>query len=1400
MNGPVRLPYPGLRPFRREEADLFFGRESSVDEMVSRLAKTRFLAVLGPSGSGKSSLVRTGLLDALELGLMAGAGPRWLIADMRPGARPIENLGRALLALPGAGDGGSAAQEEPAGFARRLRRGPRSLIEWCTEGHLPARANLLLLVDQFEELFRYADLAGRDEAEAFVSLLINSAEAADLPIYVVLTMRSEFLGPSALIPDLAERINEGLYLTRRMTRDEMREAIVGPAVVCGFTIEPVLVNTLLNDLASFAPWEGERGVEQFQLLARRADQLPLLQHVLNRLWLCAREADPVAPIVLSLDAYEALGGLAGALDAHAEEVLATIPTEHRGSAEPVFRALVSGSSIATAVRRPCRISELVALACGRSDAVARVVEAFRDPGCNFLVASPAGALEPETTVDISHESLIRQWKRLSEWLNAEAKAAEEYRYLEETASRWEKRQSGLLRMPYLAAALAWRARESPSEAWAKRYGGNFTLAMRFLEQSGRRQRVRRQSGIGVGVLAGLMVVIGLPILVHQQLALGRLQAATQADNAGISDLNGQGGHKDYAAAIKSFQKAVALGSVDAAYQMGRVYEYGYGVVPDDKKAAEWYRMAAGKGHASAEFYLGYFYDEGRGTKQDFGQAMFWYREAALQGNAAAENNIGYLYDHGRGVKADPKQAMQWYQRSAEAGDGAAASNIGWLYQHGVGVPRDYGKAMTWFFKSASENWADGAADLGYLYEAGLGVQADPGAALVWYLKAANDGSAYGAFNVGRFYEHGIAVAKDYDRAMAWYRKAAAAGSVSAEDNIGYFYENGFGVRRDYAEAMRWFRKSAAGGNAQAMNGIGWLYQHGAGVTRDDAEAMAWYRKAAEAGSSTGAFNVGFLYAHGIGVGRDVKTAMHWFRESAEVGDVDAAFELGYLYKNGAGIKPDPAQAMRWYLKAANEGDSDAALEVGYFYANAIGVAKNDAEAMTWYKKSAAGGNSTAENNIGFLYEYGRGVKQDYFEAMYWYRQAAEAGNHLAESNIGHLYEHGLGVKQDYAKAAEWYRKAALGGNVRAEYDLGSLYEFGQGVPLDPATAVSWYLKAAEAGDVHAELRVGYFYDEGLGVHQDHAKALEWYKKSAVGGDSTAAYNIGLLFQYGRGVPRDYAEAMRWYRQAAGADNEGAEVNIGYLYAHGLGVAQDYRMAMTWYRKAAASGDALADNNIGSLYESGHGVTQDDAKAAEWYRKAALGGNVDGEYNLGDLYATGKGVPQDDAQAKAWFGKAAAQGDADAARRIGEILSAEGTLDQARTWLTRSVQLAQATLAKNASDPDAMRTIRLAAGAIGNISGHLLMMGAFAKALNAADSSIALAPDLVWLQINRADALMMLGQTDAARTIYLRYQAIANDGAGGGKSWKQDVVADFAELRTHGFTSPLMTEIEGDFQD
>lgn len=481
-----RQPYPGLRAFDRDEADLFFGREGCIDSMVDRLAATRFLAVLGSSGSGKSSLVRTGLLDALELGLLGEAGSRWAVAAMRPGGAPLANLAHALLAAVGS-DG-----EAPAVMLEAfLRRGPLSLAEWCRDGHLPPGSNLLVLADQFEELFRYGDYAAREEAQAFVALLLEATRQRDVPIHVVLTMRSEFLGACALVPGLAERINAGLYLTPRMTRQETREAIEGPAAVCGFAIETGLVTRLLNDLAAFAPWDGDHGTDQLQALSRRADQLPLMQHVLNRLWLRASGAG--GPITLRLADYDDLGGLGGAIDAHAQEILDTLGPAALPLVEPVFRALVTGTSVATALRRPCRFTDIVSLCDAPREAVAQVVEAFRAAGCNFLMPPPDVPLADGTIVDISHESLIRQWSRLSAWLEREVDAGAAWRRLAAAAQAHAAGRGELLSGRDLGNVESFWSEQSPTEAWARRHGGGFAAATDYLAQSRRAAAERERA-------------------------------------------------------------------------------------------------------------------------------------------------------------------------------------------------------------------------------------------------------------------------------------------------------------------------------------------------------------------------------------------------------------------------------------------------------------------------------------------------------------------------------------------------------------------------------------------------------------------------------------------------------------------------------------------------------------------------------------------------------------------------------------------------------------------------------------------------------------------------------------------------------------------------------------------
>ena len=411
---PQIQPYPGLRHFSNEEDFLFFGREQQVTELLKRLRSERLLAVVGSSGSGKSSLVRAGLLPALFGGTMTEAGSHWEAIVLRPGSTPIANLAQAFLEA----DLYDAEQADARlQLKATLGHSHLGLVEAARQSDLEERTNLLVVVDQFEELFRF-DKGGpeeREAADAFVQLLLEAARQRERGIYIVITIRSDYLGDCSQIPELAEAVNRGEYLIPRLTRDQQRDAIEKPANVGGAQLEPALVQKLLNEVGD------------------DADQLPVLQHALMRIWECWKE-DHTDGEPIGLRHYERMGGMAQALSIHGDEVYDQLPIEeHRRVAERVFKALTERGSDNRAIRRPTTLGDLVRIAGTKLEHVETVVDAYRATGRTFLMPPEEVPLTERTVVDISHESLMRVWNRLGQWVDEESQSARIFVRLAETA-------------------------------------------------------------------------------------------------------------------------------------------------------------------------------------------------------------------------------------------------------------------------------------------------------------------------------------------------------------------------------------------------------------------------------------------------------------------------------------------------------------------------------------------------------------------------------------------------------------------------------------------------------------------------------------------------------------------------------------------------------------------------------------------------------------------------------------------------------------------------------------------------------------------------------------------------------------------------------------------------------
>lgn len=487
----VKNPFPGLRPFEPDESHLFFGREASADELLAKLRNNRFISVIGTSGSGKSSLVRAGLLPDLYGGFMTSAGSDWRIALLRPGNSPIRELAVALVESGVFGTAGGEAAMQQVINETILRRGSKGLIDVVRQARMPTTCNLLVVVDQFEELFRLIatrNNQSKEEAAAFVKLLIEATRQDEFPIYVTLTMRSEYLGDCTQFHNLPEAINEGQYLIPRMTRDQKRLAITGPVAVGGATISPRLVQNLLNDIGD------------------NPDQLPIMQHAMMRSW-AYWEAEKKLNNPIDLPHYKATGGMKEALSRHADEAFEELADKKsKEITKIIFKRLTGKGAHNRETRFPATLHELSDVCDTDQSTVARIINVFRREGRSFLMPPSAVPLTSDSLIDISHESLIRIWKRLLHWVDEEAQSSRLYRRLSETAALYSKNEAGLWRDPDLQIALEWRKKNQPNEIWAQRYNNGFSEAMSFLDKSRRAARRRKILLLTATVVPPLIVL------------------------------------------------------------------------------------------------------------------------------------------------------------------------------------------------------------------------------------------------------------------------------------------------------------------------------------------------------------------------------------------------------------------------------------------------------------------------------------------------------------------------------------------------------------------------------------------------------------------------------------------------------------------------------------------------------------------------------------------------------------------------------------------------------------------------------------------------------------------------------------------------------------------------------
>lgn len=545
-------PYIGLRSFDVDESILFFGRKDQTLELLQGLHQHHFVAVVGSSGCGKSSLLRAGLIPALKAGYLVDDSDHWIITIMKPGQSPLYNLVESLLQQinPGINPG------DVSSLLKKIdEEGADAILEVIVPIWKEKKVNFFLLVDQFEELFRFTmnqkDTAKKDEAIDFVNIMLELSQQSKIPFYVVITMRSDFIGECDQFSGLPEAMNKSQYLVPRLNRLELKTAIEGPARLYGGKINPTLTSRLLNEFGKVK------------------DELPLLQHALMRMW--DFETNISKSGELDLRDYESIGVLENALNNHANEALQGMSERELQITKKIFQALTVIDQNGRMIRRPVLLSELIAITGADKNELLALINLFIKDKRSFLIIHKTGSVD-DKVIDISHESLIRQWNTLCKWVEEEGKSVSNYIHLSKSAALFNQNEKDHLTGMELQNMLAWYNDFKPKEAWAKRYKEGFRESIDYLQASendwNKKLEIEKSKKKKQRILTYLVFVLLSVITISAGIAAIKFKQLSRVADAKslVSEAKGISS-KDPTLALRLVDGSLALNFDSAAYRL-----------------------------------------------------------------------------------------------------------------------------------------------------------------------------------------------------------------------------------------------------------------------------------------------------------------------------------------------------------------------------------------------------------------------------------------------------------------------------------------------------------------------------------------------------------------------------------------------------------------------------------------------------------------------------------------------------------------------------------------------------------------------------------------------------------------------------------------------------------------
>ncbi|GAB4477620.1 MAG: hypothetical protein OHK0057_27550 [Thermoflexibacter sp.] len=485
-------PFLGLRPFRPEESHLYFGRSGEVSEVLKKLIKFRFVALLGTEGVGKTSFLNCGLVSALQSGVETPFSKEWKPIIVRLGhSSPLEYLSKNLAK---ATNGENIPLRD---WIEAIKNGKQLSEIIPQEAYLQ---NILLIIDQFEEVFYFSkhNQDASQDVKIFVSLIINAVKDKDSPIYVALGLRSGYLGECAQFPELTKKINDSEFLLPQMHPEQLREAISAPVEVMNAKMTEKLIEEILNDMKNCP------------------EQLPLMQHALMRTWEFWKKTSSSHEMI-DVHHYHAIGGMKRSLSLHADEIYSELSDNQKIICEKIFKSITRKSEDGKGINQPTKLSELADIVAVSIEDVSKIVEAFRKQGRSILLPSFYEPLQNNSLIELSNPDITTLWSRLDQWALEETESVKDYVRLAESAVRHQQGKGDRLKNPELQLALNWYKKEKPTLAWGVRHHPSYELAIQYLEFSDkedkneiiRKRKVQKRNMLITRIIAVVFILLGI---------------------------------------------------------------------------------------------------------------------------------------------------------------------------------------------------------------------------------------------------------------------------------------------------------------------------------------------------------------------------------------------------------------------------------------------------------------------------------------------------------------------------------------------------------------------------------------------------------------------------------------------------------------------------------------------------------------------------------------------------------------------------------------------------------------------------------------------------------------------------------------------------------------------------